>query len=360
MKRICILLITIVLLTGIVGCGGTPSQDLEIYDWYDLDAIRDNLNRNYILMNNLDSATSGYDELASPTANEGKGWEPIGTWTPESSWTGFMGTFDGQGYEIRDLLVNHPGTTGVGLFGFIDDGGVIQNLGMANATVTGYSYVGSMIGLSFGTVSNSYSAGSVTGGEWVGGLVGWNDMECTVTNSYSTSYVNGHFTVGGLVGYNHLGTVNNSYSTGNVIGGEWVGGLVGCHITGNVTNSYSTGSVVGNSSVGGLVGYNLNDATVSNSYSTGNVAGNSSVGGLVGRNYEGSVSHSFWDTETSGQATSAGGVGKNTTEMQDIITFSGATWSIVAVANHSTPNLSYIWNIVDDETYPFLSWEPVS
>jgi len=88
------------------------------------------------------------------------------------------------------------------------------------------------------------------------------------------------------------------------------------------------------------------------------VTGNSSVGGLVGRNDYGTVNGSFWDTETSGQATSDGGTGKNTTEMQDIATFSGAAWDITAVANPSTRNSSYIWNIVDDETYPFLSWQP--
>ena len=46
--------------------------------------------------------------------------------------------------------------------------------------------------------------------------------------------------------------------------------------------------------------------------------------------------------------------------MQDIATISGATWDIIAVDNVGTRNLSYTWNIVDDETYPFLSWQPVS
>jgi len=80
-------------------------------------------------------------------------------------------------------------------------------------------------------------------------------------------------------------------------------------------------------------------------------------GGLGGANC-GIVSNSFWDIETSGQATSGSGTGKSTTEMKDITTFSGATWDIIAVANPSTRSLSYIWNIVDDETYPFLSWQP--
>ena len=96
-----------------------------------------------------------------------------------------------------------------------------------------------------------------------------------------------------------------------------------------------------------------NTGTVSDSYSTGSVTGDVNVGGLVGEN-TGTVSNSFWDTKTSGQATSDGGTGKTTAEMQYIATFTD--WNIIAVANLSNP--SYIWNIVDDETYPFLSWEP--
>jgi hypothetical protein len=115
--------------------------------------------------------------------------------------------------------------------------------------------------------------------------------------------------------------------------------------------------VTGNDYVGGLVG--RNDDTVSDSYSTGSVTGVGFVGGLVGENDGGTVNDSFWDTETSGKGSSAEGTGKTTEEMQDITTFSGATWDIVAVANPGIRNPSCIWNIVDDETYPFLSWQPV-
>jgi len=130
---------------------------------------------------------------------------------------------------------------------------------------------------------------------------------------------------------------------------------VGFNDEGAVSNSYSTGSVTGNARVGGLVGFN-DEGAVSNSYSTGSVTGNDYVGGLVGFNGY-AVINSFWDIETSGQATSAGGTGKTTAQMQDISTFSGAGWNIIAVANPDTRNLSYIWNIVDKQTYPFLSWE---
>ena len=80
------------------------------------------------------------------------------------------------------------------------------------------------------------------------------------------------------------------------------------------------------------------------------------VGGLVGAS-TGPVTNSFWDIETSGRATSAGGTGKTTVEMKSIATFSGVGWDIVTVANPGIRNESYAWNIVDGQTYPFLSWQ---
>jgi len=130
------------------------------------------------------------------------------------------------------------------------------------------------------------------------------------------------------VGLN-AGTVNNSYSVSGVMGGSWVGGLVG-----------------------------WNRGSVAHSYSSGHVTGESIVGGLVGSDWD-TIGNSFWDVQTSGMEESAGGTGKTTAEMQDIATFSSAGWNITAVANPGTRNPSYIWNIVNNVTYPFLSWQPV-
>ena len=311
--RLSIFLITAALIAGMAGCVGCgynppPSQNLEIQNWYDLDAVRDNLDGNYILMNDLDFATPGYEELASPTANGGKGWQPIGTFVSEYLLS-FGGTFDGQGYEISDLFINRPDEGYIGLFGDVKRDGVIKDIGVVNFTVSGFDRVGGLAGGSGGTVSNSYTKGNVTGGAWgIGGLVGSNWG--TVIDSYSASNVTGYVAVGGLVG-------DNFHS-----GGIWFSG------------------------------------SVSNSYSTGNVTGDHDVGGLVGYRFRSRVSNSFWDTETSGQAASDGGTGKTTAEMQDIATFSGAGWNIIAVAPNQTNN-DYTWNIVDKQTYPFLSWQPV-
>jgi len=296
----------------------------EIRDWYDLDDIRDNLGGTYILMNDLDSTTEGYSLLAGPTANNATGWHPIGTYSSQ-----FTGTFDGKEYQIEDLFINRPSGWFVGLFGIIDEGGQIEDVGVVNATVTGDKYVGGLVGRNEGTVTTSYFTGNVTGRSPVGGLVG--SSYGTVSNSYSSGKVNGGGGVGGLVGYNYYGTVSNSYFTGNVTGDPFA-------------------------FVGGLLGYNKG-GTVNNSYSSGGVDGIYAVGGLVGAN-EGNVSNSFWDTETSGQATSDGGTGKNTTGMQDILTFLGAGWDIIVVYNPNDRDTGCIWNIINGVTYPFLSWEP--
>ena len=232
----------------------------EVKTWYDLDAIRDNLSGFYVLMNDLDSATVGYEGLASAMANGGKGWQPIGGLVagPNPAFfvdpaEPFKGSLHGQGYEIRDLSIIRPDDDGVGLFGCIDEPGVVKGVGVVRATVHGRVHVGSLAGWNGGSVKHSYFGGVVTGDEFVGGLVGGNWH--TVGSSHSTGVVTGTSVVGGLVG-NNRGTVSESYSSCGVDGFRSAGGLVGWNYAGTVTDSYSTGTVGGNSEVGGLVGWN--------------------------------------------------------------------------------------------------------
>jgi len=347
LAKVSVFLTTVALIMAMIGCNA-PSAGVEIRDWRDLDAARNNLDGQFLLMNDLDSTTEGYAELASPTANGGKGWQPIGIW-PDP----FVGSFDGQGFEIRDLFIDREGEDNVGLFSFVDTGAIIVGVALVNATVTGELYVGGLVGHNHdGSLSNCHSTGSVAGHTHVGGLVG--ESGGTVSNSYSAASVSGSYEVGGLIGQNHA-TVSRSYSTGRVIGDEYVGGLVGWNHEGTLSNSYSNARVDGVSLVGGLVGHNR--GSLNNCYSTGNVTGYDDVGGIVGRNYQGTVSNSFWDIQTSGQNSSAGGTGKNTTQMKDPAMFSGVEWNIIAVSLNQTDPV-YIWNIVSYATYPFLGWQP--
>ena len=332
---------------------GTPGNPYIITTVEELQAMKDNLSGYYALGNDINaSATSGW--------NSGAGFIPIGTDTNQ-----FTGSFDGQGYKIINLRINRPSTNYVGLFGYVGSGGAVENVGLENENIKGNLRVGGLVGFNDrGTVSNSYSTGSVSGsGDYAGGLVGINYG--TVSNSYSTGSVSGDYIVGGLVGYNLYGTVSRSYSTGSVSGDNIVGGLVG-ESYGTVFNSYSTGSVSGDCIVGGLVG--LNYVNVSNSYSTGSVSGGDIVGGLVGVSY-GTVSNSFWDKETSGKTTSAGGTGKTTVQMKDIRTYTSLEWSGEGLyepvwdfvgTQYDDEGTENIWNIrpLVNDGYPFLEISP--
>jgi hypothetical protein len=318
---------TTIIISGNYSITANFGTVIEIEDWSDLDAIRDNPDGFYLLMNNLDSSTPGYEELAGPAANGGKGWQPIGIMTEA-----FTGAFDGQGHQIYDLYIDRPDEINVGLFGV--NFGVVRDTGVVNAGVIGAGTVGGLVGWNAGTVSRCYYSGGVTGAE---------------LNS----------SVGGLVGTNQGGVIA-SYSTGNVTGNDGVGGLLGQQYAGGVvTDCYSASSVAGAGGVGGLAGM-VQASIVRGSYSMGGVSGKEqSVGGLLGSREEAVVDRCFWDINTSGQAKSAGGTGKITAQMKSIATFSGATWNITAVAEAGARNAAYIWNIVDGMTYPFLSWQHV-
>jgi len=217
-------------------------------------------------------------------------------------------------------------------------------------------------------ISDSYAEGSVTlsggNGSGAGGLVGIvngsNAPGTQISDSYATGDVtaNGAFVlkVGGLVGSSSTDvTVTRSFAIGAVLandGGDQVGGLIGYMDGTTVSNSYAQGSVSGDGQVGGLIGdLGTAGASFSNNYATGAITG-TSTGGLIGLNRPSAlVTASFWDTETSGQASSDGGTGKTTAEMQTKTTFNtgGATWDIGGSATGAYPTLTFggatIWTI---------------
>jgi len=202
--------------------------------------------------------------------------------------TPFTGVFNGNGTTISHLTI--AGKSYLGLFGHLESEAMISNLGFEAVEVNGAGeYAGGLVGKNRGNIGSSYSTGTVSGNEGVGGLVGWNYREGSVTASYSMGTVIGDGGVGGLVGKNS-GSIGTSFSASVVSGTSWhIGGLVGDN-NGDVTNCYSTGSVSGQMSsghrrIGGLVGLNNFDGTIISCYSTGHVSGEFEVGGLVGKNF---------------------------------------------------------------------------
>ena len=296
---------------------------IEISDWNDLDNARNDLTGDYVLVNDLDSETGGY-------AGIGDDFEPIG-----GGGNGFTGQLDGGSFEIKDLVIDKPNETFVGLFGQLGTatsvGGSVFDLTVAaDVTGAGESFdegTGVLAGTARGDtqLTNVTVEGQVSqpnGDFGAGGLAGIareEDTELKIESciSHVDVIAGSSERVGGIVGYvfddNDGILVTDSYATGSVEGDTFVGGLVGRNAD-TVTESYATGSVDGNEEVGGLVGRNVE--TIKESYATGSVEGNEEVGGLVGGAF-GTQTDSYWDTETSGQSTSDGdATGLTTDEMQ--------------------------------------------
>lgn len=313
---------------------------VEISTIEELQAIEEDLTADYIQINDIDA-------FDTKNWNDGQGFSRLG-----SNSNRFSGSFDGQNYKITDLYINRPSTFHVGLFGYTDDVAIVKNIITKNFDITGYNYTGSIVGYNRGSVENCISKFvSINAEDYTGGVVGYL-YSGSVNKCSSDGEVTGIIYVGGLIGYSNQ-SVTNSYSKANVSGSEIVGGLTGL-IGHDLENSYSQGDVSGNDKVGGLVGQN--SQSINLSYSTGTVTGSTNVGGLVGYDNYASVTNSYWDTQTSGQSTSDGGIGKTTTEMQTIITYE-PEWDIENINSIYIRNTTFTWNIVENESYPLLSWE---
>ena len=186
----------------------------------------------YELMADLDFDTnrSGRADTGDTYWNDGQGWVPIGgagsSGNPRTSNTvtrrnPFHAIFEGNGHTIANLFVQSEDALFAGLFGYAgydsvtDSYSIIRRVGMIGVELSGYNYIG--------------------------GLVGWN--EGAILSSYATGQISGRYSLGGLVGLNR-GSIVSSYATVSLIGRQIltqaIGGLVG---TNETTSGGSTGGL---------------------------------------------------------------------------------------------------------------------
>ena len=315
------------------------------------------------------SGLSGHYALAS-NLTLSSGFTPIGSGQP------FTGVFDGLGHTISGLTITNSSAADVGLFGV--SSGTIRNVGLLGGSVSGSfegADIGGLVGDNSGTISNVFTTGSVSslgGGEWIGGLAGYNELSGTISNAYATGAVSSSSytaNIGGLVGTNY-GSIRNAYATGSVSGSyggpneeDDIGGLVGYN-TGTIANAYATGSVSWGSTagtygnfIGGLVGYSYGGGSITDAYATGHVSSvnsNDQLGGLVGVINNGTVTASYWDIQTTGQSsgtssfstTTTGMTGLSTSQMMQPGNFS---WTIAASGGSNAT-----WRIYNNNTTPLI------
>ena len=380
----------------------------------------------YELTRDLDFNLSDADAYWS----DSQGWTPIGE---PGEGQGFDATFDGNGYTVRNLFINWPATSHVGLFRATTTQSAVRNLSLDSASVTGNAHVGTLVGLNRGSIANvsasgsvsasSSNAGGLTGtnlgaitdsnssasvsaqGYRAGGLAGATGMvqdgsetvtiansfatgnvvaqsdqsggllghavNATITGSFATGAVSGKNRVGGLIGEADGVSVTGTYSSGSATGnyttyltrgkrrqsrdGEFVGGLIGHATKTSVTSSYAATVVHGAKQVAALAG-SIEEGFIRNSYAAGKTwyptssawdGLNGNGGGLVGAQTQVQASGSYWDTQSTGQSTSAAGIGKTTLELQTPTANTGL------YANWNADN----WDFGTPRQYPVLTYQ---
>lgn len=231
-------------------------------------------------------------------AEGGSNWTPVG-----NIYTPYTGTINGGGHTLTGMVINST-ENNQGFVGYLDEGGKVQNLTFADATVissSGYS-IGIVAGINMGTVENCHTIGKVEG-EYssIGGIVGENGLNAIITNCTNAATMEGEeVSAGGIAGIN-WGLVSACINSGELSVTFTENGNI--HLP-DSPNDYS--------GVGGIVGDNYGDVIACGN--TGKVDGTYNSGGIVGKHYGGNVTASWTqntnETDNDGKAPSTeNGVG---------------------------------------------------
>lgn len=132
-----------------------PLPPKEVRTAEEFSAIRNDLNANYILMNDIDLG--------------GAQWTPIGTADKEDNsghivevGVGFAGRLDGNGYTVKNFFYENDEAEVEGLFGQIETTGIVEKLGL-QGSFKGSKWCGGLVGINHGTIRNCFIDVTVTG-----------------------------------------------------------------------------------------------------------------------------------------------------------------------------------------------------
>ena len=191
----------------------------------------------------------------------------------------FQGTFDGDGYTISGIRINKTGTTKAdsyqGLFGYVYQG-TVKNVTLSDAEITGYQYVGGIVGSSSGNITNCHVTDTVilhavqNNAHYFGGIVGNSyGMVSDCTSAAILTVSNGKTgcgNFGGIVGFAYkqvsqclvLGATiptlhNNNYDDSGAIAGYFT--QSDDHV---FANNYYSGVTIGGATTGIGVGHDFN------------------------------------------------------------------------------------------------------
>lgn len=227
--------------------GGSIDSPHEITSTEDFDLIRNDPDGFFVLMNDIDC--------------DGNAISPFYTSSKK-----FVGNFDGNEKEISNFKQDNYDQY-LGLFGYIDNGGVLKDLTVSSANLNSLRhskvYIGAVTGYNAGEITNVHAKditistnGSSTGEQYIGGFVGYNIGtaiidKCTVETLTIDLNLPASARIGGFAGTNER---NNNGSP--VISNSTVdGALLDIQIENDM--QYTTdGEIEIELSIGGFIGDN--------------------------------------------------------------------------------------------------------
>lgn len=121
----------------------------------------------------------------------------------------FSGVFCGGGHTISGLSITADGSY-MGLFRYLTESAVVADLYVEGVVAPGgsASFVGGIAGQNAGKIENCSFTGTVSGLDYVGGLVGSNTVTGIIENCGNNGTVTGNHFAGGFAGEN-LGVIRN-------------------------------------------------------------------------------------------------------------------------------------------------------
>ena len=224
----------------------------------------------------------------SPFSN----WRVIG----ESGAYPFKGHFDGNNKTISNLKITGS-TQYRGLFGNVVGSSSTSRADIHNLTVkgsvSGGQYTGGIVGycdnVKLYNIVNEVDVSSTS--NYCGGIAGYNNSYSRFDSCENKGTINGYYYAGGIVGYqNSYDTITNCRNTKDVKANYYyVGGIVGsksssgyiqdCENIAKITVTYTSSY----NYAGGIAGYMGSSQFIKNCNNSGDVvAGSYYVGGIVG------------------------------------------------------------------------------
>ncbi|WP_316559468.1 GLUG motif-containing protein [Methanimicrococcus stummii] len=277
---------------------GSFEDPYQITTIEQLDEIRNHLNSNFVLMNDLDFSESDVDN-----------WLPIGKEKIINDlYCNFEGSLNGNNKTISNLVIDFPDEVYNGFFYAVWDGSVsnlnfenasvpskssnvgilaaligpnatVENVGIFNSTVTGEMYVGILSGISVAnsTISNCTIQNSTIESESAGAVSSTNRAD--IMNVHVSNCTIKAVYCGGLVAYDY-GSISNCSVTNSYIETKLVaGGIAGSSFVSTIQNCYTNNvSIVAiedryeyyHANLGGIIG-NSEDSIIENCFSTASI-----------------------------------------------------------------------------------------